>query len=145
MKIVPGNSSLESGATVAPAMTLKTMRRQIVSGSMTLLASSGLVSAMNFAYNIATARLLGPTGYGHATAVSTLLMLMSAITLAFQIVCAKLVANHDSPADKTGIYARLHRRSWLLGIVIGLLLVLARGVISSYLNLPDPTLVVMLG
>src|SRR6266700_882875 len=145
MKIVTGNPSLESGAGPAPAMTLKTMRRQIVSGSMTLLASSGLVSAMNFAYNIATARLLGPAGYGHATAVSTLLMLMSAITLAFQIVCAKLVANHDSLADKAGIYARLHRRAWLFGITIGAALFLARGVISVYLNLPDPMLIMLLG
>jgi O-antigen/teichoic acid export membrane protein len=144
MKIVTGNPSLESGAGVAPAMTLKTMRRQIVSGSMTLLASSGLVSAMNFAYNIATARLLGPTGYGHATAVSTLLMLMSAITLAFQIVCAKLVANHDSLADKAGIYARLHRRAWFFGVVIGTALFFARGVISVYLNLPDPMLIMLL-
>ena len=145
MKVNANNSSLESACGTVPAATVKTLRSQIVSGSLTLLAGTGLVSAMNFAYNIAVARLLGPTGYGHATAVSTLLMLMSAITLAFQIVCAKLVANHDSPADKTGIYARLHRRSWFLGIAIGMLLVLARGAISSYLNLPDPTLVVMLG
>src|SRR6266550_913724 len=103
MKTVAGNPSLESEPG-APAATLTTLRRQIVSGSMTLLASSGLVSAMNFANNIVVARLLGPTGYGHATAVSTLLMLMSAVVLAFQIVCAKLVANHDSPADKAGIY-----------------------------------------
>src|SRR5260221_4054284 len=126
MKTITGNSSHEFGSSPAPTITLKTLRRQIVSGSVTLLASSGLVSAMNFAYNIAVARLLGPTGYGHATAVSTLLMLMSAIMLSFRIVCAKLVASHDSLADKTGIYARLHRKAWSLGVVIGLVLVLYR-------------------
>ncbi|HWX54570.1 MAG TPA: oligosaccharide flippase family protein [Verrucomicrobiae bacterium] len=145
MNSVAKSSSPEPESATAQAGGLKTLRRQIVNGSVTLLASAGLASAMNFAYNIAVARLLGPTAYGHATAAFTLLMLLSAITLAFQIVCAKLVANHDSPADKTGIYLRLYRRAWFLGIAIGVMLVLARNAISAYLNMPDPTVIVLLG
>jgi O-antigen/teichoic acid export membrane protein len=127
------------------ATPLKTLRAQIVKGGLTLLAGAGLVGIMNLAHNIVVARLLGPTGYGHAAAVFTLLMLMSAITLAFQMLCAKLVASHDSLADKAGIYARLHRRAWAAGIMIALILIAFRGAISSYLNLPDPALVVLLG
>lgn len=125
--------------------TVKSLRAQIVSGSLTLLASSGLVSVMNFAYNVATARMLGPSGYGHASAVSTLLMLMSAIMLAFQIVCAKLVANHDSPEEKAGIYALLDRRAWGVGIAIAIFLTVFRDVISNYLRLPDSSLIILLG
>ncbi len=56
-----------------------------------LLAGSGLVGVTNLVYNVVTARLLGPTGFAHATAVYTILMLLSCITLSFQVVCAKYV------------------------------------------------------
>lgn len=123
---------------------LRVVRSRIVSGSLTLLAGSGMVGVANLVYNIAIARLLGPTGFSHATAVYTLLMLMSAVTLSFQIVCAKLVANHESPEGKAAVYVGLHRRAWRVGIAIGLLMVLTRSAISAYLNLPGTVLVVFL-
>ena len=89
---------------------------KILSGSLTLLAGSGLVGGMNLVYNLAIARLLGPVGFAHATAVYTLLMLMSAVTLSFQIVCAKLVAGHDSATEKAAVYSGLHRLAWIVGI-----------------------------
>jgi len=46
-------------------------------GSAILLFSTGLVSATNLLYNIAIARGLGAAGFGHATAIYTLLMLLS--------------------------------------------------------------------
>src|ERR1700746_4132832 len=75
----------------------KALRQKLVGGSLTMLAGSGLVGITNLVYNVATARLLGPTGFAHATAVYTLLMLASAITLSFQVVCAKYVATTASP------------------------------------------------
>ena len=91
-----------------------------------------------------TARLLGPAGFAHATAVYTILMLMSAITLSFQVVCAKYVAEsrpaedgppflpacisaHGSPASQSACSI------FLSGIRI-----------TSYLNLPDPVLISLL-
>src|ERR1700674_2866647 len=97
----------------------KKLRQKLVGGSLTLLAGSGLVGVTNLVYNVVTARLLGPTGFAHATAVYTLLMLASAITLSFQVVCAKYVANHETPDEKAGIFAALHLRAWIAGIAIG--------------------------
>src|ERR1700735_2099862 len=88
-------TSSTSGA--APAKTLKS---KLLGGSLTLLAGSGLVGVTNLVYNVVTARLLGPTGFAHATAVYTLLMLASAITLSFQVVCAKYVASHETAEEK---------------------------------------------
>jgi hypothetical protein len=59
----------------------KVLRSKLLGGSLTLLAGSGLVGVTNLVYNVATARLLGPSGFAHATAVYTLLMLVSCITL----------------------------------------------------------------
>jgi O-antigen/teichoic acid export membrane protein len=125
----------------APAKTLKS---QLLGGSLTLLAGSGLVGVTNLIYNVATARLLGPTGFAHATAVYTLLMLLSAITLSFQVVCAKYVAKSSSAEDKASVFASLHQRAWIAGIAIGLLLFVGKHLLTRYLNLPDPVLISLL-
>lgn len=117
---------------------------RILGGSLVMLVGSGLVSTVNFAYNIAVARLLGPSGFGHAAAVVTLLMLVSAITLSFQLVCAKFVARNETAETRAAVYSILHRRAWKVGILLGSALALASGEVSRYLNLPSPSFVMVL-
>ena len=128
----------------SPALPAKKLKSQLVGGVLTLLAGSGLVGVTNLVYNVVTARLLGPAGFAHATTVYTILMLMSGITLSFQVVCAKYVAKSTSPEERAAVFATLHQRSWIAGIGIGLLLFLLQRPISSYLNLPDPVLITLL-
>jgi O-antigen/teichoic acid export membrane protein len=128
----------------SPRIQAKALRQKLLGGSLALLAGSGLVGVTNLVYNVATARLLGPTGFAHATAVYTLLMLTSAITLSFQVVCAKYVASHDTDEEKSAIFAGLHLRAWMAGIALGLVLFLFNRVIQEYLNLPNPVLISLL-
>ncbi len=122
----------------------KSLPARIVSGSVVLLSGSGLTMAINLAYNIAVARFLGPRGFGHATVVYTLLTLLSAVTLAFQIVAAKVVAQQRSAEGKAAVYRFLHRGAWACGIAVALALVLFRNGISDYLNLPGSNLVALI-
>ena len=117
---------------------------RIVSGSLTLLIGSGLVSLLNLVYNVGVARLLGPAAFGEIAAVYTLLMLLSCITLSFQLVCAKFVAKNETAAGKAAVYLGLRRRAWLFGMVIASLLILASEPVAAYLNLGSPTLVILL-
>jgi O-antigen/teichoic acid export membrane protein len=130
-----------SGAATVP---VKTLQSKLLGGSLTLLAGSGLVGITNLVYNVVTARLLGPVGFAHATAVYTMLMLVSGITLSFQVVSAKYVARTASADLRATVFASLHRRSWLAGIGIGLLLFLFERPLTGYLNLPDPVLISLL-
>jgi len=143
-----GKIRLNDSSNAAPAgigyTQAKRLRQKLLGGSLTMLAGSGLVGVTNLIYNVLTARMLGPTGFAHATAVYTLLMLTSAITLSFQVVCAKYVASHDTGEDKSSIFASLHLRAWMAGIAIGLLLFLFNRAITDYLNLPDPVLISLL-
>ena len=109
-----------------------------------MLSASGLATAINFAYNIAVARFLGPTAFGHATAVYTLLILISAVTLSFQIVSAKVVAQQSSLEGKSAVYRGFHKSAWACGIAVALLLLVFQRAIADYLNLPGPILVVLL-
>src|SRR6266481_6911631 len=110
---------------VASDETTRTaLRTRMLQGSALLLGSTGLVSATNLLYNIAIARGLGPEGFGHATAIYTLLMLLSAVTLAYQLVCSKLVAKSPDLPGKVAIYKDLLRRSWQTGLLVGTLIAL---------------------
>src|SRR5712671_7163897 len=126
------------------SMPAQALKSKLLGGSLTLLAGSGLVGVTNLVYNVATARLLGPSGFAHATAVYTILMLVSGITLSFQVVCAKYVAKSASPEDRASVFASLHQRSWVAGISIGLLLFVLERPLTAYLNLPDPVLISLL-
>ena len=117
---------------------------RIVSGSLTLLIGSAMVSLLNLFYNVGVARLLGPIAFGEAAAVYTLLMLLSCITLSFQLVCAKFVAKNETAGAKAAVYLGLRRRAWVMGIAIAALLILASGPISAYLNLHSSRLVILL-
>lgn len=131
-------------AVSGPNPESKTLQARVLSGSFVLLSASGLATAINFAYNIAVARFLGPTAFGHATAVYTLLILISAVTLSFQIVSAKVVAQQSSLEGKSAVYRGFHKSAWGCGIVVAMVLLLFQKAIADYLKLPSPSLVVLL-
>ncbi|HVI07035.1 MAG TPA: oligosaccharide flippase family protein [Candidatus Binatia bacterium] len=147
---IKSDVEMESEAATSPSSQLppgapmKTLKAQLLGGSLTLLAGSGLVGLTNLLYNVVTARLLGPTGFAHATAVYTILMLMSGITLSFQVVCAKYVARGSTEEDRATVFTNLHQLSWVAGILIGLLLFAFRRPLTAYLNLPDTVLISLL-
>jgi len=82
----------------------QSLKARIISGSVVLLSGSGLSTVVSFAYNVVVARMLGPGAFGNATAVYTLLILISAVTLASQIVSAKVVAQQGSPEGQYAAY-----------------------------------------
>jgi O-antigen/teichoic acid export membrane protein len=119
----------------------KTLLSRLLSGSLVLLLGSGLAAALNFVYNMSVARFLGPAAYGHATAIYTLLILISAVTLSFQIVPAKVVAQQRTVEEKGSVYRDFHRSAWACGITVALLMVLFHGTITTFLKLPSTALV----
>src|SRR5580698_7938939 len=122
----------------------KSLRARILSGSVVLLSGSSLTTALNLVYNIAIARFLGPQGFGHATVVYTLLTLVSAVTLSFQIISAKVVAQQVSEENKAAIYRNFHRGAWVCGVAVASLLLVFQRAIASYLNLPSSLLISLL-
>jgi len=116
----------------------------VLGGSVVLLLGTILVSLLNFSYNVAMARMLGPAAFGNISAAVTMLMLASAITLSFQMVCAKFVARNESLPAKAAVYGTLRRKAWAVSLLVGAALVLARNPIASYLNIPDARLIAVL-
>ena len=111
-------------------------RGPVVRGSVILLFSSGLVAGTNLLYNLLVARMLGASGFGHASALYTLLMMMSAVTLSFQIVASKFIARNSDAVARTQIYATMMRRAWQVGLGIAVVLAVGSAYFTSYFNLP---------
>jgi O-antigen/teichoic acid export membrane protein len=109
-----------------------------------LLSGSGLATILALAYSIVIGWFLGPKNFGHATVVYSLLVLLSAISFAFQIVAAKIVAQQTSAETKAAVYRSLHRSAIGCGISVALVLFLFRQGIADYLNLPYSSLIAML-
>lgn len=122
----------------------KTLQSRIVSGSVILLSGSGVAIAINLGYNVALARFLGPKGFGHATAVYTLLTLVSAVTLSFQTMSAKAVARQSQSEFKDSVYRSFHQGAWICGMLTAFVLCVFQKGITNYLNLPSSLLVVLL-
>ena len=117
---------------------------RILNGSIILLIGSVVVSLANFGYNIGVARMLGPSDFSHAAAAVTILMLISAITLAFQLVCTKLIARAEAVEAKAAVFQHLMRRAWVVGLGLGVFMLLASGALTTYLRLSSPWIIILL-
>lgn len=111
---------------------------------MVLLSGSTLATILSLAYNVVIGWFLGPKSFGHATVVYSLLVLLSAVSFAFQIVAAKVVAQQSCPEAKAEVYRDFHRSALGCGLFVALVLYLFRQGIADYLNLPDSALIAML-
>ena len=137
-------SRLTRNTSTLPERKSRTLHKRIVAGSLVLLSGSSLTTAINLLYNILVARFIGPKGFGQATVVYTILTLISAVTLSFQIVSAKVMARQTSPEAGAGAYRLFHRSAWVVGLFIALFLILFQKPIAVYLNLSSPMLVALL-
>ena len=144
-------NSEQNLAILTPALSIKVraigrpkILSRVLGGSLIMLLGTGVVSAFNFGYQVTMARWLGPASFGDISAVGTLLMLGSAITLSFQLVCAKFVARNTSRMGKMQVYDRLMQRAWIVGVVVALALLLARHAIATLLRINTASLIIFL-
>ena len=129
-------TTLQETAITTKSAHMGVLRGRVVRGSAILLLSTGLVAATNLLYNILIARMLGAAGFGHASALYTLLMLVTAVTLAFQIVTSKFVARSTDVSIQAQIYASMLRGSWQIGVGVALFLAAISSYLQAYFNLP---------
>ena len=109
-----------------------------------MLLSSTVVALLNFAYNVQVAQRLGPADFGHVAVAVTLLLMASALTLSFQIVCAKFVARNQTPGAKAAVFRSLRRRAWMAGLGIAAIITALSLPIARFLNLPTAWMLVLL-
>ena len=114
---------------------------RVLGGSIVMLLGSVLVASINFGFNVSMARLLGPALFAQIAAVVTLLMLLSSVSLSFQMVCAKFVARNATTSSKLAVFHDLRRKAWIVGAAIAIALTIAKRPIAQYLRMSDSWLI----
>jgi len=116
---------------------------RVLSGSIVMLLGSVFVASINFGFNVSMARLLGPALFAQVAAMVTLLMLLSSVSLSFQMVCAKFVARNGTLRGKLAVFHDLRRTAWIVGLGIAVAFLLARHPVAEYLRMPDSRLLIV--
>lgn len=116
---------------------------RVLSGSIVMLLGSVCVASINFGFNVSMARLLGPALFAQVAAMVTLLMLLSSVSLSFQMVCAKFVARNGTLRGKLAVFHDLRRTAWIVGLGIAVAFLLARYPVAEYLRMPDSRLLIV--
>jgi O-antigen/teichoic acid export membrane protein len=135
---------LEGGVRHRIARFRESHHSRILGGSLIMLISSAVVAGVNFAYNVHVAQHLGPAEFGHVATSVSLLLIASALTLSFQIVCAKFVARNEGDAERAAVYRRLRLRAWQVSISLGVLLIALSVPITRFLHFPTPWIMVLM-
>src|SRR6185312_10463914 len=109
----------------------------VLGGSLVMLMSMMMVNGFNFAYNVFMARVLGPSEFGHINAAITILLLVSSVSLSFQLVCAKFVARNENFSAKSAVVKSLLGKAWIASLILAAILFAAQKPFAAYLNLPN--------
>lgn len=112
-------------------------------GGAQIAAAMAVMNVATYGYTIATARLLGPGGYGGFAAVMNLLLVVSVIALALQATAARRISadsGHVAAIERVVL-----RVSWHAALGAGLLLVLLAPVIDRGLRLDSLPTALLIG
>lgn len=124
------------------------LRSDFIRHGALIFASTTLVNLCNYGFHLAISRRLGVNGYGALSSLLAGLMLATIPATIVTSTIAKYASTLSALRDTGGLRtlaARVVSYSALIAAVACLLAFLARGAISSYLNLPDSRPVVLLG
>jgi O-antigen/teichoic acid export membrane protein len=113
-----------------------------------LRSSAGIaiaIAVMNvgtYAFQIISARLLGPPEYGAVAGMMALLMVLSVVQLGLQATCARRIS--ADPEHVAVIEAAVLKTSWRAAGIVGLLAVIASPLAWKLLHLDGPLPAVLL-
>ncbi len=71
-------------------------------------------------------------------------MLISAITLAFQLMCTKLIAKADTLQAKAAVFQHMMKRAWAIGFALGAFMLAANSMLTAYLRLSSHWIIILL-
>ncbi len=93
----------------------------LLSGSAILFVSMTVVNAGNYLFNLILGRWLGPAAFSDLSLIVTLMLMVTFVTVTYQMTAAKFAAAHyaDNALDKSqAMRTWLGRFAWLSGLAL---------------------------
>lgn len=101
---------------------LKIRPRGMVTGTAVLFVSMTVVNGGNYLFNLILGRWLGPALFADLSLLVTLMLMVTFITVTFQLTAAKFTAVFSAAGDRhrlDGLHSWLQKQGWLWGTVLG--------------------------
>ncbi len=117
----------------------------VFSGSMVMIVGSNATNVINYLYHLIMGRLLGPASYGELATLISILGLASMIPFSLGLVIVKFVSSAKNEKETSNLIYFLNKKFFLLGLGMFLLIFLISFSLSSFLNIKNPFLLVMIG
>ena len=99
----------------------------LLTGTALLFVSMTIVNGGNYLFNLILGRWLGPAAFADLSLLVTLMLMMTFVTITFQLTAAKFAASYTVQEDTKRLQEMrvwLARQAWMWGGLIALILVL---------------------
>lgn len=117
----------------------------LFSGSFIMIIGSNATNFLNYIYHLIMGRLLGPANYGELATLFSLSGLLGIIPASLSIVIIKYVSSAKSKKDIERIVWWFNKKVFLTSIIIFILISILSPLISSFLNIENVFLVIIIG
>lgn len=115
----------------------------LFSGSAIMILGSNATSFVNYIYHLLMGRLLGPSDYGELAALISLSGLLGIVPLSLGLVIVKYVSSAKTDQEISSLVSWVNQKAFIVSSVIFVLILFSTPIISSFLNIHDKTLVML--
>lgn len=115
------NATKQQPQTVWQKLQDKAKNSTLLTGGALLFASMTIVNAGNYLFNLILGRWLGPAAFSDLSLIVTLMLMITFITVTFQLTAARFAAIHTADDDQTSMASTRRwqiRVAWGLGIFL---------------------------
>lgn len=124
------------------------LKNPLISGSVIIFLGSNFGNLFNFLFNIFIIRNLSAADYGAFASLMSLAMLVTIPSGAVAPTILRFAASYFATSDfgrVRGLYLKISKQSFIIGVVIFLSFIFFRNNISHFLNIANPAFVVQAG
>ena len=118
---------------------------RFVTDSLLMMICITIVNVGNYLYNLILGRWLGPAAFSDLSLIITLMLLVTFITVTFQLTTAKFVAEQRSAAGVASIRTDLSRAAWWLGMGVALIFLVGASASQTFFQTASALPFVILG
>lgn len=115
------------------------------SASLFMVGGSNVVNAINYLYHVIMGRVLGPESYGDLSALFSFIGLLAIIPFSFGLIITKFISSAENDSEVKGLINWFSKRILMISIFLFITIALLSYFITSFLNLPSVTLVIVCG
>lgn len=113
----------------------------LFSGSMVMIVGNNLANAFQYLFHLLMGRMLGPTGYAELVSISSISALLGMLPFSLGLVIVKFISAEKNKNKIVNLASWIERKSFLFGLLVGMLVLVASPFISSFLRISNTLLV----